>query len=47
MVEHDTEITLPDGTVEYYATYKVGGRDEDGEYALVLDGPAEGDKVYL
>ena len=47
-IEYDLAVAQPDGTVEYYATYKVGGRDEDGEYLIILDdGPAQGEKVYL
>lgn len=48
VIDYDFEKTLPDGTVEYYATYQVGGRDEDGEYEIILDdGPAQGERVYL
>lgn len=39
---------LPDGSLEFYNMIKVGGRDENGDYELVLDdGPAQGEKVYI
>ena len=47
MIDYDFEKVLLDGTVAYYATYQVGGRDEEGEYVIVLDGPAQGERVYL
>lgn len=34
-------------TVFYVVKMVVGGRDEDGEFLLVLDGPAEGERCYL
>jgi hypothetical protein len=43
------EVTLegyPD-IVFYQVKMIVGGRDEDGEFEMVLDGPAQGEKVYL
>lgn len=33
--------------VIYYSLIRVGGRDEEGEYELVLEGPASGEKVYV
>lgn len=33
--------------VLYYVRQALGGRDEDGEFQLVMEGPAEGEKVYL
>lgn len=47
VIDYDFEKVLLDGTVAYYATYQVGGRDEEGEYVIVLDGPAQGERVYL
>lgn len=35
------------GEYEYFRTFQVGGKDEDGIYELVLDGPAQGEKAYL
>jgi len=36
------------GDVTYYMVEIImGGRDEAGEFLLVLDGPAAGEKVYL
>lgn len=41
-VEHQLE----DGSVVFTVEMTVGGIDEEGEYLLVLDGPAQGEKVY-
>lgn len=41
------EEVQEDGSVLYYARICVGGRDEEGEFQFVLDGPAEGEKVYV
>ena len=41
------EEVLHGDTIYYYVTMAVGGRDEDGEFLLVLDGPAEGERCYL
>lgn len=35
-----------DGSVLYMVKMCVGGRDEDGEFGIVLDGPAQGEKYY-
>lgn len=40
-------VTLPDGTEEHYVLFKVGGRDDEGLYEYVLEGPAQGEKVYV
>ena len=37
---------LADGEIVYSVEMIVGGRDARGEYALVLDGPAQGEKYY-
>lgn len=34
-------------TTYYVVEMTVGGRDEDGEFLLVLDGPATGERSYL
>lgn len=47
MIDYDYAEEQEDGSVRYYATYWVGGRDDNGEYERVLDGPAEGERVYL
>lgn len=36
-----------DGVVWYQVKMVVGGRDEQGEFEIVLDGPAQGERVYL
>lgn len=38
--------TQQDGSMLYYAKVCVGGADDDGEFQVVLDGPAVGEKVY-
>ena len=43
----DYEEIVKNGTLYYVVKMTVGGRDEDGEFMLVLDGPAEGERVYL
>lgn len=48
MVDYDySEENEDTGEIKYYATYQVGGKDEDGEYYVVLEGPAEGERVYF
>lgn len=42
-VAHEKE----DGTIIYTAEFVVGGKDEEGEYLVVLEGPAEGEKSYF
>lgn len=46
-VDYDYAIGNEDGTWSYMTLVEVGGRDENGEYLLVLDGPAQGEKVYV
>lgn len=41
------EETQEDGTVLYFVRLAIGGRDDDGEFLICLDGPAEGEKSYL
>lgn len=36
-----------DGSTIYTVEMTVGGLDEQGEFLFVLDGPAQGEKVYL
>jgi hypothetical protein len=40
-------VEQPEGFELYYVRLCVGGRDEEGEFMLALDGPAEGERVYL
>lgn len=41
-VAHERE----DGTIIYTVEMTVGGCDEAGDYGIVLEGPAEGEKYY-
>lgn len=43
----DTIVTAHDGSQKWYVMHEVAGVDEDGYYELVLEGPAQGEKVYL
>jgi hypothetical protein len=40
-------VTDPDGDYEFYCEYLVGGTHEDDMYECVIDGPAQGEKVYI
>lgn len=40
-------VSDPDGDYEFYVEYMVGGTHEDEMYQVVLDGPAQGEKVWL
>lgn len=42
-----TKVERPDGSIEHYRTILVGGQDDIGIYEVVLEGPAEGEKVYV
>ena len=45
-IDKTLEINIGKGVL-YYKLILVGGRDDEGEYEIVLEGPAAGEKVYL
>lgn len=42
-VKHELE----NGTVVFTAEFEVGGIDEQGEYLIILEGAAQGEKAYV
>lgn len=43
---YDTVIVHDNGNKEFYDLVHVGGVDENGVYTVVLEGAAEGERVY-
>lgn len=42
----DVIVTDHEGSEKWYYLTWAGGKDDDGVYELVTDGPAQGERVY-
>ena len=38
---------LKDGEIRIYEVIQTGGIDDEGQYVLVQDGPAQGERAYV